>query len=83
MLKALDTFRYGANMSSSCQKWHQLFDIKVDVTADGQSVNLCWCQASILGPRPDFYYWQIVAVFFFYMGRAVWREDGSVVYIRC
>jgi hypothetical protein len=31
------------------------------VTTDGQSASLSWCQASIWGPRPDFYYCQTVA----------------------
>jgi hypothetical protein len=31
------------------------------VTIDGQSASLSWCQATIWGPKPDFYYCQTVA----------------------
>jgi hypothetical protein len=31
------------------------------VMIDGQPASLSWCQASIWGPRPDFYYCQTVA----------------------
>jgi hypothetical protein len=33
------------------------------VTTNRQSVSLSWCQAPILVPRPDFYYWQTVSGF--------------------
>jgi hypothetical protein len=47
-----------------------------------QSASLSWFQAPIWGPRPDFYYCQTTAGFF-YVGPPLWRENGSVVYNCC
>jgi hypothetical protein len=49
------------------------------VTICGQSASLAWCQASIWGTLPDSYYCQTFREFV-YVGRSLWREDGSVVY---
>jgi hypothetical protein len=38
------------------------------ITTDGQSASLSWNKAPIWGLRPDFYYCQAVAVFFFIWG---------------
>jgi hypothetical protein len=51
------------------------------VTTDGQSASLSWNKAPIWGLRPDLYYCQIVTCLFVW--GALWREDGSVVYIWC
>jgi hypothetical protein len=52
------------------------------VMTDGQLVSLSCCQASIWGPRPDFYYCQTVAGLL-NVGHPLWREDGSVIYNCC
>jgi hypothetical protein len=52
------------------------------ITTDGQSASLSWNKAPIWGLWPDFYYCLTTAVF--YMGRPLWREDGSVFYnVQC
>jgi hypothetical protein len=46
------------------------------VTTDGQSASLSWCQAPIMGLRPDIYYCQ-TAVGLLILGPSLWRENGS------
>jgi hypothetical protein len=52
------------------------------VTTDGQSASLSWNKAPIWGSRPDIYYSLTVTVLFF-VGRPLWREDGSGFCICC
>jgi hypothetical protein len=49
------------------------------ITTDCQSASVSWCQAPIWGLRPDFYY----CYGFADVGRFLWREEGSIVYICC
>jgi hypothetical protein len=57
--------------------WAELY-----VTTDGQAASLSWNKAPIWGLQPDLHYlcdsYGLVLV-----GRTLWREDGSVLYICC
>jgi hypothetical protein len=52
------------------------------VTTDGQSTILSWNKAPIWGLRPDLLLLSD-SCGFVDVGRSLWREDGSVVYICC
>jgi hypothetical protein len=50
----------------------------LEVTADGQSVSVCWFRASIWSPWPDSVLYDTCG--FLDKERPPWREDGSVIY---
>jgi hypothetical protein len=51
------------------------------ITTDGQVANLSWNKAPFWGLRQIFIIvWQLRVC---YLGRPLWREDGSVVYNSC
>jgi hypothetical protein len=52
---------YDSHNKTGINSLNSSFQVKVNVTTDSQSASLPWCQASIWGPRPDFYYCQIVS----------------------
>jgi hypothetical protein len=53
----------------------------VDVLNDGQSAYQSWCRAPLWDPWPDFtfsiLFFRKIAMLFF-LGRPLWREEGSV-----
>jgi hypothetical protein len=49
------------------------------IATDGQSVSKSWCRAPFGAYDQIFsYYYLTVSVLFFFVGRPLWREDGSV-----
>jgi hypothetical protein len=64
------------------QNFFQLIESESYVTTDGQPASLSWNKAPIRGLRPDLYYmsdsYGLVLV-----GRPLWREVGSVLFMCC
>jgi hypothetical protein len=55
-------------------------EVEDEVTTDGHSASLTWCQAVIWSPWPNFCFLSDNC-WFLDMGRPLWQEDGSVIYL--